>query len=224
MKTDLRKLTTVNPFAATVEQTEALLGEHHVVAWSRSLHTREDYGIELVRHLRGIAGAETVVINGAVVHDLDGFCRQLERSMPVLVEGSPTRVARTLDGPGGIVERLRDRSGDPSRPTVRQRYYVWRDADTLLRSDEGLFARLVDALAGVAAESEYASEDLLLLHRTVFIGGAALAGYAEQPTGPFNAWLSETPTDASTPRRPHPSFWSVVTGLPRPPFARLYVA
>ncbi len=90
--------------------------------------------------------------------------RQLERSLP---RAQP--IERTVDGRGGVIDRLRKRPKElPIRgeaDIVKHRFYVWRDAEVLLRADPALFGQLVDALTGVAAEAEYASDDRLLIHR-----------------------------------------------------------
>jgi hypothetical protein len=80
--------------------------------------------------------------------------------------------------------------------------------DVLLESDRSLFGAVADAIAGVAAESEYASDDLLLLTRAVYVGGPVLAGYAADGSGQLRSWLSD---GAAEP------FWRVVTGIDRPP-------
>ena len=62
---------------------------------------------------------------------------------------------------------------------------------------------------GVAAEAEYVSDDLLLIHRTVFVGGPVLAQYAEREDGQFKVWLPDTENDEP--------FWQLVTGIAAPP-------
>ncbi|MGE0302624.1 MAG: hypothetical protein AB7K52_09070 [Phycisphaerales bacterium] len=186
------------------------LDEHHLVAWSRNLSTRERFGLEMAWFLQRLPQAQTCVINGAIVRDLDSLCRQLERALP---RGEP--MARSIDGRGGVIDRLRSRSSEaPIRgeaDVARHRYYVWRDAEVLLRSDPSLFERVVDAITGVAAEAEFASEDRLLIHRAVFIGGPGLDVHAEREDGPFQRWHSD--------RNERP-LWSVVSGLAAPPVMR----
>jgi hypothetical protein len=194
---------------AAVERAMAAMVEHHLVVWSRNVGLRERFALELVRHTHGLPDAQTIMLAGASIHSIDGFCRQLDRAMPA---SDGRRLARTIHGQSGIVERLRERSTHPL-VHVKQRYYVWRDADALLRHDPRLFGRLVDALCGVAAEAEYASEDLLLLHRVVFIGGPALQSYAEDPRSQFNLWLTERHGGEAV--RP---LWAEVSGLESPPF------
>jgi hypothetical protein len=76
--------------------------------------------------------------------------------------------------------------------------------------DEPLFGSLVDALAGVAAEAEYVSDDLLMIHRAVFVGGPILATYATKSSGQFQSWAVDTL--GAEP------FWQVVTQIEKPPF------
>ncbi len=187
-----------------------VLEEFHLIAWSRNLGLRERFGLEMAWYLQRMPQAQTCVINGAVVRGLDGFCRQLERVLP-----SAHPLERRIEGPGGVIERLRKRSKEwPIRgdaDIVKHRYYVWRDADVLLRAEPETFGRLVDALTGVAAESEYASEDRLLIHRAVFIGGPALDVYAEDPRGQFQRWHSDGDEEP---------LWVTVSGLKAPPMMR----
>jgi len=74
-----------------------------------------------------------------------------------------------------------------------------------------LFGRIVDAMSGVAAEAEYVSDDLLLLHRSIYVGGSILDVYAEDPKGQFRSWFRDEHDDP---------FWRVVTGLVEPAFTR----
>jgi len=84
------------------------------------------------------------------------------------------RLERRIDGGRGVTGLLRSRETNPGRPACKFRFYIWHDADVLLGENEALFGRLVDAMAGVAAEAEYVSDDLLMIHRTVFVGGPLL--------------------------------------------------
>ncbi|MGH7131043.1 MAG: hypothetical protein ACREJO_03765 [Phycisphaerales bacterium] len=188
---------------------DRLLDEHHLVVWSRNMAVRERYGLEVTKHFRHMPDTQTLVICGAVAHDLDGVCRQLEKC---LHDGPTRRIKRSIGEPGGLVDRLRERPSVPNVPAVKHRVYIWRDADALLRQDEKLFAELVDALMGIAAEAEYASEDLLLLHRAVFIGGPKLGEYAADKAGAFKKWLPEK-GKAVTP------LWQVISGVEKPPVA-----
>ena len=94
---------------------------------------------------------------------------------------------------------------------MKRRYYIWLDADHLLRADHALLGMAADALMGVAAEAEYSSDDRLVIHRAVFIGGPALDVYAEDERGQFCTWAAHA-------RRASP--WPIATGLSRPPVRR----
>lgn len=182
-----------------------LLDEHHLVSWSDMPQRRTQFAVTLGRFLGAQHDTEVCVFYGKYIQDLDGFCHQLERALP-----GPA-LERRIDGPGGIVSLLRSRSAWRGRPQTKYRYYIWHDADTLLRANHALFGRLVDALSGVAAEAEYVSDDVLLLHRAIFVGSSLLDVYAEDVQGQFQSWARD---DHGEP------FWQVVTGVERPPFMR----
>lgn len=201
------------------DATIGLLDEHHVAAWSRGIKLREEFALQVGRAMRRMADTETVVIAGAVVRDLPSFCRQLQRGLAEAGVELPVR--RSVDGAGGVVDALRERG--PSAPAAKRRYYIWHDADVLLRHDAALFGRLVDALAGVAAEAEYASEDLLLIHRALFVGGPSLDLYGENEQGQFRSWLRD-PQASPLPRRGAGPAWGTVSGLGRPQVKRLAIA
>ena len=126
---------------------------------------------------------------------------------------APDTVAIAIDGPRGVIDCLRERNAGTSdaMPMAKRRYYLWHNADTLLLRDPATFGAIFDAMAGVAAEAEYASEDLLLIHRAILVGGPALAQYAKNPTGQFQTWLTDTAGS--------PPLWKVITGLEHPPVA-----
>lgn len=185
-----------------------LLDENHLVAWSNHARLRLDFGTSLARFLSAQADTEVCNFYGRYTSCLESFCHQLER----LLNG-PT-LDRRIDGPRGVTSllRTRDPSG-PARPS-RFRYYIWHDADVMLRADRKLFGRLVDALAGVAAEAEYASDDLLLIQRCVFVGSDELQRYAGDAEGQFRQWMMDEFDEP---------FWQVVTGLEAPQFLRFDV-
>lgn len=221
MEIDSRHHDAVTTHAGWVEAALGMLDEHHLVAWSRSMASRERFGIDLAMRLRAYPETETWSLAGAVIRDLETFCQQFEREMEESAAergASAPPLARSIEGPGGIVERMRELPDDPG-VHVKRRYYLWRDADVLLRHDTKLFSELVDAMAGVAAESEYASEDLLLIHRAAFIGSPALNTYAADPSGQFRSWLP--PTGQTRGRPAHSLLWRRITGLESPPFAGL---
>ncbi len=188
----------------------ALLEESHLAAWTASAPLRERFGVEMAWYLQHLPQAQTIVVAGA--RDLDGLCRHVEAG---LHPGGPPGT-REIDGPRGLIETLRKRPSESvllgSAGLVKHRYIVWRDADLMLEADPALFGRVVDALAGVAAEGEYASEDRLLIQRVLFTGGPRLASYAADAHGQFRRWLGEGTSEP---------FWSTVSGLAAPP-VRVY--
>lgn len=183
-----------------------LLEEHHLVAWSHSASDRARFGDDLAAHLAAMNDTEVCELNGCQITDLVSFCNQFERAI------GNDRIRRSIDVPGGVIDALRS-SLDNDRH-IKRRYFIWNDAHTLLKSDPRLFGRLVDTFTGVAAESEYASEDLLVIQRSVFIGAPSLDMYAEDATGQFRAWFSE---DGEEP------LWQCITGVDRPSVLRYQI-
>jgi len=198
------------PFLETGWQPEVtqLLDEHHLVAWSDAPRRRVHFAVALGQFLQGLRDAEVCTFYGRWITDLESFCYQLERAIPGVA------LDRRIDGPHGIVSLLRTRDTFKGRPPTKFRYYIWHDADVLLKHNRVLFGRLADAFAGVAAEAEYASDDLLLIHRAVFVGGSLLDLYAEDPMGQFQAWFSDGHNEP---------FWKIVSGLATPPVMRYQI-
>lgn len=196
-----------SPFLLTDWQADVtqMLDEHHLVAWSAQARKRVQFAASLQQFVGGLRDAEVCSFHGRSITDLDSFCVQLERSI------AGPELARRIDGPGGVASLLRHRETFRGRPASKFRYYIWHDCEVLLRHDHRLFGRLAETLAGVAAECEYASDDLLMIHRAVFVGGPALDLYAEDEQGQFRNWSRD--------EHPEP-FWQVATGLERPPFMR----
>jgi hypothetical protein len=178
-----------------------LLEEHHLCAWSIDRARRRKFVNDLAWHLRALHETQVCVLDGARIIDLPSFCSILEKSLGF------GRIERSIDSPLGVVGTLRRRPTPKNSDPIKNRYYIWSDADVLLRRDPALFGRLVDALEGVAAEDEYVSEDLLLLQRAVFVGGPSLDVYADDPRGQFRQWWSD---------RGEPPLWRVLTGVPAP--------
>jgi hypothetical protein len=189
-----------------------LLDEHHLVAWSDMPSRRMQFAVSLGRFLGSLRDTEVCVFYGKFITDLDSFCYQLERSLP-----GPS-IERRIDGPTGIASLLRARASFRGRPETKLRYYIWHDADALLRTNHRLFGQIVDAISGVAAEAEYASDDLLLIHRAVYVGGSILDVYADDERGQFRSWLRDGPTGQEI-----APFWEIVTGVERPAFLRYRV-
>ncbi|HZW10595.1 MAG TPA: hypothetical protein VFF69_11890 [Phycisphaerales bacterium] len=185
-----------------------LLDEHHLVAWSSVARRRVQFATCLTHFLSLQPDTEICTLYGRFITDLDSFCHQIERVIP-----APS-IKRQIDGSDGLVSLLRSRHSLRVRRASRFRYYVWNDADVLLKRDHRLFGRIVDAIAGVAAEAEYASDELLLVQRAVFVGGPMLDLYAENSTGQFRAWYDDGLGEP---------FWQMVTGIQAPPMLRYQV-
>lgn len=181
------------------------LEEHHLCAWSGIPDRRRKFGVDLAWHLAGLNDTQVCVLEGSKVTDLASYCTMLERSLGL------GRIERVIDPPLGVVGALRRRLCEKGTEPIKRRYYIWLDADVLLRRDAALFGRLADAMLGVAAEAEYVSEDLLLLQRTIFVGGPALDVYAEDRNGQFQRWWSDGT---------EPALWNVVTGVAAPRVVR----
>jgi hypothetical protein len=179
-----------------------LMDDHHLVACSGSPRARLTFASSIASYIDSMRGTEVCVFYGRYINDLESFCHQLERAVP----GNP--LDRRVDGLHGVTNLLRSRQAFPGKASARYRYYIWHDADVLLREDPRLFARVTDAMMGVAAESEYADDDLLLIQRTVFIGGAELERTIANPDGPFRTWFRDAPVGEP--------FWQTVTGLEAP--------
>lgn len=192
-------------FGAWQPEITALLDENHLVAYSDQARFRVHFASALAQFLGGLHDAEVCVLHGRSIDSIESLCTQLERCIP-----GPD-LLRRIDGPGGITSLLRHREIVAGRRTSRFRYYVWNDADVLLKADRDLFGRVVDAIAGVAAEAEFVSDDLLFIQRALIIGGPMLELYAQNPTSQFNAWYDDGCGEP---------FWQVVTGIEKPPILR----
>jgi hypothetical protein len=183
-----------------------LLDEHHLVAVSHLPRRKLQFASSLARFLGSLRDAEVCNFHGRFITNLEAFCDQLEQTLP-----GPA-LERRIEGPGGIASLLRHRHSFRGKPASKYRYYIWHDADHLLAADRSLFGRLVDTMTGVAAEAEYCDDDLLLIHRAVFVGGPMLDLYAEDPRGQFQSWAMDDGHDEP--------FWQVVTGVEKPPVLR----
>lgn len=186
----------------------ALMDDSHLVAWSPSPRRQLDFLASLGQFLQAQRHMEVVRFQGRHIVDLESFCDQLERGIP-----GPS-LARRVHGPRGVVSLLRGRDPAHCGPASRYRFLLWDDAHVLLERDRQLFGELVDAIAGVAAELEYVSDDLLLIQRALFAGNAALQTYADDPQGQFKIWL---PDGFDEP------FWEVVTGIAEPTITTLSI-
>lgn len=183
-----------------------LLEERHLVAWSPSPPARGAFVRHLASYLASLGDTEIVTVDGASIESADHLAVQLNPDG--VLEHSRAFVA----GPGmgeeqRVVDALRSRRlGRAGRP-FKRRFILWNDANLTLARSPALFGRLVDALLGVAAEDEYASEEVLLIQRAIFVGSAALDVYAEDPRGQFRSWLADGRS---------PALWHVITGLSSP--------
>ena len=185
-----------------------MLDEHHLVAWSGIARRRVHFAASLAHFLNLQPDAEVCPLYGRFITDLDSFCHQLERVLP----GIP--IKRKIDGPDGLVALLRSRHALNIRSASRFRYYIWNDADVLLKADHKLFGRLVDVLAGVAAEAEFASDELLLIQRAAIIGSPLLEIYAQNAKGQFRSWYDDGLGEP---------FWQMVSGLESPPILQYQI-
>jgi hypothetical protein len=192
-------MTTDFEFAMSGEwypQAEALLDEHHVVAVSGAEATRIRFGSYVAVQAEQMVHVEVCPIYGRYVRTLEDLAYMLSRSMPTRGPAAPT-----LEG---LIDLMRGH-----RRTTKRRYIIWHDADVLAGADAELFGQVADVMMGVAAEQEYASEDLLILSRCLFLGGPGLAGCAA-----FSRWWSEGA---------EPALWQVVSGLDVPPVQRVSI-
>ena len=131
------------------------LETHHIVGWSRVGAQRTRFGARLKQFLDAQPGSEVLVLHGRGILDIEGFCGQLERLIPT------ERLARSVDGAEGIAAILRS-TGSAHGAPIRQRFFLWHDADVLLRNNPRLFGQLVEVIAGVSAEIEFGSDSGLL--------------------------------------------------------------
>ncbi|MBX3358244.1 MAG: hypothetical protein KF745_07435 [Phycisphaeraceae bacterium] len=188
------------------------LEERHIAAWSRSRDDQALFAASFGDYLRSFPDTDVCEIDGRGVADLGVFCSRLRSGMSGVDPAGDLRPS--IDGPDGLVAFLRTRWSECAFPAVRRRFYLWHHADELLRADAALFGTIVDAITGVAAEAEYTGDDLLVIHRAVFVGSAALDMYAEDPRGQFRGWLREGQG------RP---LWQVITGVRRPRVAAFHI-
>jgi len=177
------------------------LESHHIAAYSGDSAQRTRFGASLMQFLVAQAGTEVCVLHGRNILDLEGLCSQLERLIPV------DKLARTVDGPKGLASFFRSRTAMHTRTPTRQRFFLWHDADVLLRNDPDLFGQVAEVIAGVSAELEYASDGALLIQRCIYLGGHRLAESARDADSMLNSWADEGP---GVP------FWSLVTGQGSP--------
>jgi len=195
------------PLLTTDWQADAaqLLDESHMAAWADSAELRTQFSVSLAHFLSSQRDTEVCVFYGKHITCLDSFCHQLERCLP----GPP--LERRLHGSRGAVNLMRTRPSFRGRVPSKYRYYIWHDADVLLRANPSLFGQVIDAISGVAAEAEYVSDDLLVIHRAIYVGGPILDIYADDPVAQFQSWHNDGHAEP---------FWKVVTGIEAPTFTK----
>ncbi|MEM7622816.1 MAG: hypothetical protein AAF235_06390 [Planctomycetota bacterium] len=183
---------------------QALLTDEHLAAWSVTPRAASDFAASLRQFLSLQPDTEVWTISCGTVHSLADAAAALEQFVPY----GPIRP--NIDGPGGITDALRQRGPSVFGSVARFRYIIWLDCDAAIEAAPKVFSKIVDAALGVAAEAEYATDELLAIHRSVFLGSDKLRAYASDARSQFRRWLG----DAG--QRP---FWECVTGLEAPPVA-----
>jgi len=173
---------------------EALTDEHHVVAVSDDEAARIRFGSYLTMQTEQLRDTEVCPIYGRFVRSIGELAYMIERGAATKQPNEPT-----LDG---MTETLRH-----VHRTTRRRFIIWHDAHVLAEHDPALFHQVTDVMTGVAAEQEYASEDLLVLTRCLLIGTPTLATHPA-----FDGWWAEGDSQP---------FWQVVSGLSQPPIKRV---
>ena len=182
---------------------QALLADRHLSAWSADAIARQRFASTLHHFLASQPDTEVWSIGGEAIDSVSALCRQVGMCFPL------GAIEPRIHGLRGFTDALRQRGSDNFGSYSRFRYIIWHEADATLNASPELFGEIVDALTGVAAEAEYASERLMMIQRTVFVGGPALQAYADDPRGQFRSWLGRR----SGVGRP---FWEVVTGVEAP--------
>jgi hypothetical protein len=183
-----------------------LLDDHHVVVLCDHIGLRRQVGKTLRQRLGAISETRVIELEGAAATDLVSLYYQFERQVGSSPKGNTQHSLnhwwRDLQS---IVELLRHAT--PPRE-IKREYFIWHDADVLLEHDLSLFGSLVNSMLCIAAEREHVSLDRLVLQRVVFLGGAKLGAYAEDPNGQLSRWLED---QEGSP------FWEVMSVIDRPP-------
>jgi hypothetical protein len=117
------------PFPAVDWQPEAmaLLDERHLAVWTHAQSRKSQFAASLGQFLGSQHETDVVTLYGRYITDLESFCHQLERAIPV------DRLERRLDGTDSVTDALRSRQTLRGRSVARSRYLIWNDADVLLR-------------------------------------------------------------------------------------------
>lgn len=193
---DLPEIETFEMAGDWPPQAEALTDEHHLVAVSDDEAARVEFGSYLTMQTQQLRNTEVCPIYGRLVRSIEELAYMVERSA-----ATKQPKPRTLDG---LTETLRH-----VHRTIHRRFIIWHDAHVLAEHDPALFHEAADVMMGIAAEQEYASEDLLVLSRCVFIGERSLAQVRTLDT-----WWNEGESQP---------LWQVVSGLEAPPIRRVHV-
>lgn len=180
----------------------ARLEDRHLVAWGDDVNVRTRFAACFQQYLSTMADTQVCVLHGRAISSINDLCEQLERLIPV------ERLSRSVDGPHGISSLLRQRSGVPGRRRERMRVFVWHDADLLARRDRALFQDMVEVMAGVSAEMEYADDGAVLVQRCVYVGSGEIEREARRVDSRLNSW--GTGTGGEMP------FWELVSGQASP--------
>ena len=173
-----------------------LLDESHLAAWSDDAHARAEFASTLAEFMGHQRDTQVVHIHGRHVTDLASLAEQLARVFP---DELPTR----LQGEAGLERLLRARASFATHAPPRFRYYIWHDADEMIKANPRQFGQAVQTIAGIAAEAEYALDEPLTIHRAVFLGSAVLDVYAEDERARFQSWDDAAP-------------WAELTGIEAP--------
>jgi len=180
----------------------ARLEDRHLVAWGDDVAVRTRFAASFQQYLSSLPDTQICVIHGRSISSIEDICCQLECLIPV------DKLSRSVDGPWGVSSILRSRCVVPGRRSERMRVFVWHDADLLVRRDRALFQDIVEVMAGVSAEMEYADDGAVLVQRCVYVGSSALEREARRVDSRLNSWSPVT--DGEIP------FWGLVSGQASP--------
>jgi hypothetical protein len=182
----------------------SLLLERHVALVSDDELTRKRASDAASMLLSGQLDSQLIRLDGQNISDLRSLRLSIDRALPG-DDGRP--MLAPIDGPRGLLSRLRELPHiRMDGHHIKNRWFLWTDADKLLQASPSSFSVAIDAFTGIAAESEYASEDLLLISRVILIGDLTLARCAADDRGPLRSWRPGSP-------------WSKATGLLAPAFS-----
>lgn len=206
MRMQLRKSAVTDRLSSLQAELAQKLEEVHLSAWSADALVRSRFVAELAAGLSRLDDTNVSILPGSAITDLYSFCTQLETALGC------ERIRRSIEGPRGVVEALSFQPESSNGRALRRRFLIWDDAQVLLKANPSLFSRVVEAMLGVSAQLEYASDDLLLLQRIVVVGTPTLDLYAEDRRSALSRWSSAR---AGAPT------WKTLTGLQAPPVVRV---